>query len=324
MLLHRYLLRCILGRLLLATPALVLLVLAFDLGDQGQRLARQLGWQPVLKAAVLHLPLITVQVLPVALVLSIALALGGLRQRGELRAMACAGLSPAAIAGVILAAGVLCWGGSHGLGELLVPPMEQRADQLYGHTRVSSLTGEQAAAGWLRVGPWFMIKTSSGNTLGLKVDRTFQLEQRLAGSELARAAPGPLSEARAIWARAGQRPEALSSLQLRSRLERLRRAGQRRPVEALVLHTKLAYPVVNLTAALLACALFLGGNRGRDASSSRDLAAAMGLILGLWFLIASGWLLGRSGWITPAPAVWGPVALMGVLGLLGLALRLRR
>ena len=52
MMLPRYLLGAVLLRLSLALPALCSLIMAFDLGDQGRRLARGgLGWAPVLLAA---------------------------------------------------------------------------------------------------------------------------------------------------------------------------------------------------------------------------------------------------------------------------------
>jgi len=317
----RYILRGILGRLGLALPALCLLVLAFDLGDQGRRLARGdggLGWGTVLLASLHHLPLYAVQVMPVALILSCSLCLAGMRQRGELAAMACAGLSPWRVARALLLTGGLCALFSLCLGEGIVPTLERHADTLYQDRRVSPLTGELQAARWLRIGGWYLGQAPGGELLGLEVDSEHRLVRRLKGAALQAGAPGHVAEARLLWSRAVGRPEAQSSLHLWRRLRALRTAGHPRPAETLVLHTKLAYPLVNLVAALLVCVLTLPGVIRRQGSvAARELGLALLLILGLWFLIAGGWLLGRSGWLSPALAVWGPVALAAVAGIIG-------
>ena len=253
----RYLFRSTLLRLGLALPALCLLIMAFDLGDQGRRLARGLGWAPVLLASLHHLPLYAVQVLPVALVLALILTLSGMSQRGELEAMACAGLSTRRLAFTLLLTGLMATSLALILGELVVPPLERRADTLYAHLRISSLTGESQAAPWLRLGPWYLGHSPDGQLLGLKVDRGHRLVQRLAGPSLRQQAPARVAEAQALWSRSLGRPEAQSSMELWRRLRSLRGAGHTRPVETLVLHTKLAYPVVNLVAALLVCILTL-------------------------------------------------------------------
>lgn len=320
----RYLLRHILGRLGLALPALCVLVMAFDLGDQGRRLAAGnagqdgLGWGPVLMAGLHHLPLYAVQILPVALVLALVLTLSDKRQRGELEAMACAGLSTHRLAAMVLLAGLLAALLALCLGELVVPPLEQRADKLYANRRISSLTGEPQAAPWLRLGPWYMGRTPAGGLLGLRVDGEHRLVQRLEGAALWRAAPARVAAARTLWSRTVDRPEAQSSVALWRRLHALNAAGHPRPVETLVLHTKLAYPVVNLVAALLVSVMFLPTPaRRRGSAMVRDLGLALVLILGLWFLISTGWLLGRSGWLSPPAAVWGPVAMAAITGIIG-------
>ena len=321
--LHRYILRGILGRLGLALPALSLLVLIFDLGDQGRRLARDgLGWGPVLLASLHHLPLYAVQVMPVALILSCALYLAGLRQRGELVAMACAGMPTWRVARTLLLAGGLCALLALCMGEGLVPPLERRADTLYQNRRVSPLTGELQAARWLRLGGWYLGQAPNGELLGLEVDAEHRLVRRLQGAALQAQALDSVAEARRLWSRVQGRPEAQSSLHLWRRLRALRAAGHPRPAEALVLHTKLAYPLVNLVAALLVCVIALPGTRRRQGTAAtRELGLALLLILALWFLIAGGWLLGRSGWLTPHTAVWGPVALAATAGMVGWKMR---
>ena len=231
--------------------------------------------------------------------------------------MACAGLSTRRLAFTLLLTGLMATSLALILGELVVPPLERRADTLYAHLRISSLTGESQAAPWLRLGPWYLGHSPDGQLLGLKVDGGHRLVQRLAGPSLKKQAPARVAEAQALWSRSLGCPEAQSSMALWRRLRSLRGAGHTRPVETLVLHTKLAYPVVNLVATLLVCILTLPFSARRRGSQVRDLGQALGLILGLWFLIASGWLFGRSGWLHPAPAVWGPVALAAAAGIVG-------
>ena len=151
-----YILTRVLGRMLLWLPALCLLVMAFDLADQGRRLAKVLGWPVVLQAAALHLPLAAVQVMPVALLLASVLTLVALRRRGELLALATLGAPPMVRCAPLLCAGMLAALGALLLGEAMVPITEQRADRLYRHRRVSSLTGLLPAPPWVKLGRWFV------------------------------------------------------------------------------------------------------------------------------------------------------------------------
>jgi lipopolysaccharide export LptBFGC system permease protein LptF len=309
MILFRYILRSVLARLTLALPAMALVVLAFDLGDQGRRLARVLGWWPVLRALMLHLPLFAVQVLPVALLISAVLALSGLRQRGELGALLVSGAGPGRLHAPLLCAGGLCAVLGLALGELAVPRCEQAADRLYQHRRISPLTGLQPVGAWLWLDPWFVRKGPGQQVLALELDRGFRIRRRVEG----RPRPGELpvlERAARLWGRGEARAEALGAAELARRLERLEHVGQRRPVERIVLHTKLAYPLLSLVTALMACGFALGWRRR---ALVPELLLACGLALALWLVVAGGWLLGRVGWLSPAAAVWGPLAVAGAL-----------
>ena len=393
MLLRSYLLRAVLSRAALATAMLALIVLGFDLGDQGRRLAAVLGWGTVLKAAWLHLPLMVVQVCPAGLLLGAVLALVRLRQQGELAALAVSGAGGAVVRTPLLLAGALWALLALGLDEALVPWCEQQADRLYQHRRVSPLTGLGPSASWSRHGPWMvqhLRRQGAGQTVALELDTSFRVLRRVeltgdgeqprvwdlarishhlllrraiaahrhgllpalssthrkcacgelrsevredAGSHpprdgvgekcgLAHGSPRPrplprqrlpgLSLAALQPPRANFRPEALSAMELHRQLNRREALGQARVAEHLVLQTKLAYPLLNLVVALVACA-FAGPWRRRAAVW--DLLAALGLLLLLWLLLAGGWLVSRGGWLSPAVAVWGGVGLGLVLAL---------
>ena len=332
MILFRYLFTTALLRILLAAVALAVVALAFDLGDQGRRLAASLGWSTVLRASLLHLPLVVVQVLPAALLLGGVLALARLRHGGELAALALAGAGPWRVRAPLLATGVLCAASALALDELLVPPCEQAADQLYQHRRASPLTGLGAASSWVKLDRWVLHRRQvQGQTrlLALELDPQFAVVRRVEGTPTSLqarqfaphlAVPADLGQlqrrAHKLWNRGFVRAEAQSFAELRRYLRRRQAAGQQRPVETLVLHTKLAYPLINLSAAMLAC-LFAAPWRRR--AGVLDLLAAVGLVLGLWVLLAGGWLVARGGWLSPALAVWLPV----LLGLAGAALLLR-
>ena len=339
MLLFRYLLLAVLGRLALALPALAAVYLAFDLGDQGRRLAAELGWGAVLRASLLHLPLVTVQILPAALLLAAVLALGALRRRGELEAMVLAGAGPLRLGAPLIVAGVLCAASALLLDEAAVPPCERAADRLYRGRRASSLTGLERPGSWARHREWLLHRRGDGQLLALEVGARFAALQRVEGRLTS---DGQLQQARGerfavdggfvrtsrptlpplpadLW-RAATRAEARPYLELRHALRALREAGQARAAEELVLHTKLAFPLINVVVALLAWPFALGHRRR---SPVLELLAMLGLLFGLWAALAAGWLAGRAGWLAPGVAVWTPT-LLGAAAAAGLVLRRAR
>jgi lipopolysaccharide export LptBFGC system permease protein LptF len=338
----RYLLRAVLIRLALALPALTAIYLAFYLADQGRLLAADLGWARALWAALLHLPLALVQMMPVALLVAAALALSTLRQRGELEALATFGCSPARLCAPVLAAGLVAALLTLALDEAVVPPCEQAIDRLRGAAGASALTGLGAPPAWYEQGAWFY-NVEGGRLLALEVDQRFRATRRvegritagqLAGASVvdlrsgslqrrpvARLALPGLDRLAPLWERPALRAEAMDLASLRRRLRQLRQAGHERSAERLVFHTKLAFPLVSLAMALMACAFALGH---RPAAPIRDLAAAVGLALASWALLATGWALARGGWISPVAGVWGPLAAALCLGGGLVARRLRR
>jgi lipopolysaccharide export system permease protein len=353
-----YLLKAVLTRAAVALPALCVVYLAFHLGDQGRLVAAKAGWSVALRTSLLHLPLVAVQVLPAVILLSCVLAYSSLRRRGELVALQARGMAPAWHCLPVLLAGALGALTAFALDELVVPTCEQRADRVQGAGQISPLTGLGAPAPWLYMRQAktrrFLHRTDAGRLLALEVSGTFSPVRRVDGrltakrgeggertgrvvetrfgakggaEELSRRTvaqlhlPGVVELGRLGDASASPRAEALSALALLRRLTRLEQGGHARPAERLVLHSKLAFPLINIVLALLGCAFAV---RVTQLAPVRDLAVAVGMLTGVWLVLATGWVLGRSAIVPAWAGVWGPVCLSLLAGSLWLAWCLAR
>ena len=326
MILFRYVFKGLLLRLLLSLLALALLYLLFDLGDQGRRLAAVLGWSNVIAAAGLHLPLVAVQLLPVALLLSAVLFCATLRNDGELEAMRVAGLSKRWMAAPLLLVGIGGAACAYLLDGLVVPHCERKADRLYQNRRVSPLTGAREGTAWIRHGAWFL-RRGNKRALAYRVDGDFSVRRRIAGaiagrdqlstatdyrilsrgfrrSERRRITVAALGASEAIAS--SRRLEAQNVRDLESTIARRDAAGTPIILATLMLHSKLAYPLVNVLVAAFALIFFFDR---QPRSALRDLGWAMAALLSLWLLIAGGWLCARSGVFAAAWGAWGPIAL---------------
>jgi lipopolysaccharide export system permease protein len=286
-----------------------------------------------------------VQILPAAILIATVLALSSLRRRGELLALSCFGVAPARLCLPILAVGTIGAAVALGLDEWLVPPCEQRADLLYRSRRASALTGLRPRARWMRREGWFYHLTPSGRLLALQLDSGFRSIRRVdadltedsairsgrakvtrfkkEGFEREEERLVDLPGLKGLRHIRGRQPraEALDTSSLYRRLTLLERSGQAQSVERLVLHTKLAFPLLNVVVALLACSFAMGRRR---ATPVRDLAVAAGLIVGLWALLAAGWVLGRTGHLSPGAGAWFPLALGLAFGVAATIHGLRR
>jgi len=323
-----YLLRAVLVRAGIALPALSLVYLGFHLSDGGRALVDRVGWGGAMAVGLLHLPMIAVQVAPVALLLGIVTALGALRQRGELEALATMGASPWRIRRPLMLGGAIFALLAFALDELVVPSCEQAVDRRHSGPMVSSLTGLTAPVAWLRRGDWF-VQLDQERTLAVQTDNTSRIVRRVEGesgvdgtlrhaTQWMLGAGVPVREDRTslhipalagierLRHRTGVRAEAMDVVDLVRHLAELRRAGQARTAEDLVLHTKVAFPLVNVLMALFGC-LFVGRASRRTGAMAGDLGRAAAVILGVWLTLAMGWSLARTGWISPAVGVWGPV-----------------
>lgn len=340
--LFRYLLRGVLLRWVVALPVLVLTYLVFFLGDQGRLMAGRVGWAAALKVGLLHVPMIVVQVIPVALMLGAVLAAVAWRQRGELEALAAFGAGPSRLWPPLIVAGLVSALVALAVDELAVPPCERAADRLQPGAVTSPLTGLAPPAGWFRRGAWIFrlegervtaLRIETGFRLGERIDgvadggtvrravRTRFSEQGIRRERRDRVALPELAGVGRLRSTSRTRAEAMAATDLSRHLDELRRAGQSRVADALVLHGKLAFPALGLVVALFACA-FLRPAPG-PVRPVRDLAWASVVLVGLWCALALGWLFARAGWISAAAGAWGPVLVGGVVALAILCLRRR-
>jgi len=339
--LFRYLLRGVLVRWVVALPVLVLTYLVFFLGDQGRLMAGRVGWATALKVGLLHLPMIVVQVIPVALMLGAVLAAVAWRQRGELEALSAFGAGPARLWPPLIVAGLVSALVALAVDELAVPPCERAADRLQPGAVTSSLTGLAPPPGWFRRGAW-IFRLEGERVTALQIEAGFRLGQRidgvLDGGSVRRAVVTRFSE-RGIVERERRdhvalpelagvgrlrstsrtRAEAMAATDLSRHLDELRRAGQSRTADALVLHGKLAFPALSLVVALFGCAFLRPAPGG--VRPVRDLAWASLVLVGLWCALALGWLIARAGWISAGAGAWGPVLVSGAVALAILWLR---
>ncbi len=148
-----YLLRSVVSMTLLVVG--VLLALAGFFEFIGQLDDTSVGGYSTLDAVVytvLRLPLLAVQMLPVATLLGALLGLGGLATHSELIVMRSSGISQYRLAGAVAIAGALLMAGSIILGEYLAPPMDQfaRKYRSVAKNEQAGLTGGRST--WVKDG----------------------------------------------------------------------------------------------------------------------------------------------------------------------------
>ncbi|MCK5798094.1 MAG: LptF/LptG family permease [Deltaproteobacteria bacterium] len=324
----RYLLRLLARRTLSTLFLLSIIYSLFDLSDTGRRLAPSLGWTTVLHAAVFHLPTIAVQLMPVATLLGGVLVLASLHQRSELEALASLGVTPRRLGRSLLLLGLSATLGSLFVGEVIAPPLEQRADHLYGGRRASALTGQRShEVTWLRRGPWFLRQGPKDTLLGIEVSNDFHITRRLEGrrqdATIRDVVEYRKEGSRTRHLRHSQTPfPALNLLNTIDRMSRgraeshgIRELQQHRRLAAAIgrdasfdnvfLHLRLTFPALNIVSALILWALALGRARG-----ARLYAIATSWIALLWLITAGGFLLAQAGLLSPVAGTWGSLSLI--------------
>jgi lipopolysaccharide export system permease protein len=150
--LDRYIVRAILGAVLLVMMVLLVLGALFMFIDQQDDVGT--GHYTALAAfgyTLLNLPQLAYELLPITALIGSLLGLGSLARGSELTVVRATGVSVARLAGIALLAGLLLMLLAILLGEFLAPPLQQAARE---HKAFSKLNGVSFGGGgaWVRDG----------------------------------------------------------------------------------------------------------------------------------------------------------------------------
>lgn len=348
-LLDRYVLR---EQLLSLLAGLLFFVSVFIIVDVFEKIDTYLdNHVPAATVATFYLvsiPGITIQVLPMAMLLSCLLALGQIGRHNELTAMQTAGIGIGRIAAPLyaLAAGVSV--GVFLINEMALPPLNAQRDRIY-RVEIKKQAPEGASVranlAYLgRNGRTFLIRTYNisaqemrevviqeitQHTLTGRIDaesahwekgrwvfrrgfvRRFDRDGEHAAEFQELVIPG-LAETPRDFAEAEEDPKALSFWELEHYIERLRQSGSRVEKYLVELYLKISFPLTNLIVVVIGTALALRVRRG-------GLAISFGLSVFISFIyyafIRTGQALGHNGTLPPLLAAWVGNILFGALAL---------
>jgi lipopolysaccharide export system permease protein len=152
-LLDRYLVRAILGAVLLVMAALLVLGALYVFIDQQSDIG--VGHYTALSAlwyTLLNLPQQAYELLPITTMVGALIGLGSLARGSELTVIRASGVSVARIAGSALMAGLLMVAAAITLGEFLGPPLQQAAREQKAFMRLSNVSFGTGSGAWVRDG----------------------------------------------------------------------------------------------------------------------------------------------------------------------------
>lgn len=152
-LLDRYLVRAILGAVLLVMAVLLVLGALYVFIDQQSDIG--VGHYTALSAlwyTLLNLPQQAYELLPITTLLGALIGLGSLARGSELTVIRASGVSVARIAGSALMAGLFMVAAAITLGEFLGPPLQQAAREQKAFMRLSNVSFGTGSGAWVRDG----------------------------------------------------------------------------------------------------------------------------------------------------------------------------
>jgi lipopolysaccharide export system permease protein len=166
--LDRYIVRTILGAVLLVTGVLLALGALWVLIDQQDDIG--IGGYTALGAlwyTLLNLPQQAYELLPVTVLTGALIGLGTLARGSELTVVRATGVSIARIAGTTLAAALLLIGAEIALGEFLGPPLQQAAREYKAFSKLHNVSFGSGSGAWVRDGDLIL------NVAGQSSERQF-------------------------------------------------------------------------------------------------------------------------------------------------------
>jgi lipopolysaccharide export system permease protein len=151
--LDRYIVRAILGAVLLVMLVLLALGALFVFIDQQDDIGS--GHYTALGAfwyTLLNLPQLAYELLPITALIGSLLGLGSLARGSELTVIRASGVSIARLAGMTLLAGLLLIFVELLLGELLAPPLQEAAREQKAFSKLSNVSFGGGSGAWVRDG----------------------------------------------------------------------------------------------------------------------------------------------------------------------------
>jgi lipopolysaccharide export system permease protein len=296
------------------------------------------------------LPVILVQVFPVALLLGTILAIGQLRRFNEITAMQGAGISPMRIASPLLYSSLVLAVGLYGMGEILVPDAYRAQRRIYKVEIRGQQPEEKTGRLNLRYfgegGNFYVIEyfdgasaslrhvsvvTLSGEEIQHRIDaasarvrdglwvfengflRTFR-DSVETSSAFRRYATSDLQERPGDFAQPDQNPFQMNMADLRRYAEKVRSSGGRDMKLKTDYHLRASFPFSNLIMVLLGASLSLRIVRG--GSLALGIGATIFVGFAYYAFLRAGQALGYSGTLPPAVAAWMGNVIFGGLGAL--------
>ena len=152
-LLTSYLMRAILTSTLLVMLVLLALAGLFEFIGQLDSIQGNYGIPQALLFAVLRLPQLSFEMLPIAALIGALLGLGALANNSELVVMRTAGLSVVDLAGMVALAGVVLVVLTALIGEYIGPPLDYFARTMRDEARYEQEDRDIGSAAWVKDGP---------------------------------------------------------------------------------------------------------------------------------------------------------------------------
>jgi lipopolysaccharide export system permease protein len=351
-LLDRYIARECLKVLLLCLIVFVGIYLVVDLFEKFSRfLEARVPPGIIFRYYLFSLPTITIQVLPVAVLLATLISLGTLARTNELLAMKMGQISTLRIAlpAILLgaAASLVAWG----TAEYVAPAASELALNIW-RTQVRRLPAHQITRDsdiWYRAqGDRFvhiaLMDPRSGVIRGMSIfelSPTFDLLQRLDAQgatwgpdgwtlwngyqlDLTKTPPqvrpfikmrAALSERPEEFARVARSPEEMSYGQLRRYVQRLASSGVNVSRYRVDLQAKIATALISFIMGVIGVSF---GLRTGKAGVMLWVGACIPMGFAYWMLLSLGFALGRGGALPPLVAAWLPNIVFGAGGLASL------
>jgi len=302
------------------------------------------------------IPWVTVQVLPVALLMATFLTLGQMSKFNELTAMVTSGLSTGRIIVPLFGVGLVCVIASFLLNELVVPQATVRREQIietevrhrlatrpteYSNLSVLGYDGRIYTAKLYLVPEQRLqdvtITEFKGDVLARRIDarlgrwdgkgwiledgveRAFDKGKESARAFAAQRLEGS-SEKPESFEKDPEDPDEMAYSDLADYVHRLENGGLRAEKYQVQLHQKFAFPWINLIVVVMGAAL---AARMRNPNAALGFGISVSTAFFYVGLMRAGQALGQSGSMPPILAAWFANALLGLLAF-GLLMQAQR